>query len=231
MRSRAFTLMEVVVVMGVLLALASVVVPIAVTSARAGRVDDAGVQVEAAMAMARADAQRQSAPVRVMARTLATGEVEVYSEAVALGVPSDEEIGGVASTPAASERSLGTCVLPRGVTVRDRLAGASEDEALTGSAGAEPRVAGAGLSVSGPDGEVTAAGAGGDATSVLLAVFMPDGEVLGPGPRYLVDGHGRVAEVRVDCLSGRVRVVTMGKSGGGAGASANSIEAGGVGER
>ena len=241
--------MEVMIVLALLLALASVVVPIAVTQARAGRVADAGLQLEAALAMARADAQRQSTPVRVLARTLRSGEVEVFAETITLGVPDRETDGptwGDATSEkrpgdgGTSERPAATLTLPKGVVVSDR-----RDEPADGrGAGATPGFDGSAAQATGTpesqgvsredSSDGTADGAG---SALLLAVFLPDGEVVGPGPRFLLDGRGGLAEIRVDSLSGRVRVVSVPRAalgavvdgGAGVGVGGGTEGGGGVG--
>lgn len=232
MGRRAFTLMEVLIVLALLLALASVVVPVAVTQARAGHVADAGLQLEAALAMARADAQRQSAPVRVLARTLRSGEVEVFAETIALGVPereTDAPTWGEAAPErrtrdgVTSERPVATLTLPKGVVVSDRRDEPADTRAGGGGSGVPrggdpgPMQASASADSQGvPREDSTEGSADGARSALLLAVFLPDGEVVGPGPRFLLDGRGGLAEIRVDSLSGRVRVVSVPRAAVGA---------------
>ncbi len=226
---RGFTLMEVIVVLGIVLALASVIAPVVITWRQASRLESAGSQVEAALIMARADAQRQSAPVRVMARMNGSGEVELVAEAVSLddrrgradagglfdGGEREGDGGSLNPKSASGEPAPTTvsCTLPRGVVVRDAL----PDETLPSAAdGAGPgdgeRRAGAGVA-SGASGSLGSSERVADRSEwVLLALFLPDGEVVRPGPRYLIDSRGKAAEVRVDSWSGRVSVKQIGRS-------------------
>lgn len=49
-------------------------------------------------------------------------------------------------------------------------------------------------------------GASHDNEWVLVAVFLPNGEAIRPGPRYLVDERGRAAELIVEPWSGRLSI-------------------------
>lgn len=217
MRKRGFTLMELLVVLGIVLALASVVVPVAVTWSRASHLESAGSQLEATLIMARADAQRHSSPVRVLARMTPSGEVELVSESVSLTDESSvfQDDGAVAPTSASGAPSKdqgessvdaskvsSVSMLPKGVSVSQSLpsdspAASGESEASDSSQRSERR----------------------EGDWMLLAVFLPDGEVVRPGPRYLVDGQGKAAQVCVESWSGRVSVKQLGRGPAGRAAS------------
>ncbi|MGE3320914.1 MAG: Tfp pilus assembly protein FimT/FimU [Phycisphaerales bacterium] len=221
MRRRGMTLLELMVVLAIVLALASVVAPAFVQWSRASKLPQAGNQVEALMMMAQADAQRQSVPVRVVARVGAGGATELVTERVELLAPGGAEqepmfeSGGAegeatASRSTRASRTTGpsgmgaagvvsaTCTLPAGVSVIERVPEPGAD-------GIEPAAASV-ESVARPEGPAARVGMF-DAeprAGILMAVFLPDGEAVWPGPRFLVDSAGRALEVGIEPVSGRV---------------------------
>jgi Tfp pilus assembly protein FimT len=197
MTRRGVTILELLVVIGLLLALASVALPIVVTRAAGSALPEAQQQVEAALMLARADAQRDSAPVRVRARACAQGGMELVAETVELRQGGTDR--GAASADAdgsdpvsgSDERTRLSAVytLPRGIVLSDSVKSA---DAVAHQPLAEPVTGGA------------AAAASND--WVLLAVFLPSGEAIRPGPRYLIDERGRAAELVVEPWSGRLSI-------------------------
>lgn len=220
MTRRGFTLLELMVVLAILLALASVAVPALLTSSRASRLPEAQGQIEAAMMMARADAQRQATPVRLMVRERAgsAGEMELVAEAVELSAaePREESAEGATTGGPAKvspERSGSVYALPSGVSVREFVPGSHEE-----IAGREHTSVPSVAAHSAPSGASAdrASGAASETSirdGVVLAVFLPDGEAVRPGPRYLVDRAGRVLELVVEPMSGRVTVRPVNRAG------------------
>ena len=122
MRRRGMSLLEMAVVTAILLALASVIVPAMVTWSRAAALPEAQSQVEAAMLMARADAQRQATPVRLLARVGADGIVELIAESVM--IPATCKNGEEPAEGACESVRIGAVyALPRGVSVMEEAPG------------------------------------------------------------------------------------------------------------
>lgn len=199
---RGFTVYEVLVAIALVVVVAAVALPYAWTWAKGEEFEEARNQVEAALAMARADAQREGKPVRVAARQdPLTGAWCVYSERI-------DPMGEVESGPAASALTL-----PKGLTVG---AGNGESAAARGDAAAtEPkRAEGAGTGMGVGTASVEGRGAGDSGwveaeegeglAGIVVATFMPDGEAVGARPWFMRGANGKAFEVAIDAWTGRV---------------------------
>jgi prepilin-type N-terminal cleavage/methylation domain-containing protein len=194
---RGFTLLELLIVLGVLLALIALVFP-ALGSRVAGARFDAGKrQVEAALVMARAEAQRQG-------RAMALRSCPAAQDAGLCVEPFDAVIPE-GEAGATGEQKADTpqpwVVLPRGVRVTDRVpqSGASSGAAAEDRPESADDLWGAAAKSKRP---LVSPGS----ASVVIAVFQADGSAWAPGGSYLVQenvGEGpRVVEIRVNRWTG-----------------------------
>jgi prepilin-type N-terminal cleavage/methylation domain-containing protein len=203
-----FTLIEVLAVVAILAVITALVMPAVENRLEAERFSSAGRQMEAAIVMARAEAQRRGVPLTLTARAIASGETGLFVEAV----PGVEE--GSAHQGRKRVEEGATSSAPAG----DQGSGAST---MVRAADAPVVVIGAGVRVtarapsvdSGPglkgqvDGVAPPVGST-ESDSVVIARFMPDGTAIAAGPVYLV-GAGTAAAYTVNRWTGSasVRVV------------------------
>jgi len=208
MKKAAFTLWELLVAIALLLMIAALVVPISLSYFVAATFDEAGSQVAAVMAMARADAQREGKPVQIALKADSAGAwhvvrlPDVPPQTVA-GAPIDYE-ARTASVEAAlgndaSAKPLETlATLPAGVHVsRAHTVVSTEDDSgeAAETATADDRSASSTTSA-----EATVGG------GFLIATFMPDGEPTGCAPWTMTDSRGRSLRIAIDPWTGQVKV-------------------------
>lgn len=203
MDRRGFSVIELLVVLGVLVAVGAVV-----TADLAGRTADARLaeasrRVESAFVLARAEAQRAGRAMNLLARAEGRTARLVLAAFDADGESIDGSgDGGRAApraTPPPSERLL--VVLPAGVLVTSGEASSAGGAGLDAASGrpTEPR----------PGDDAGAASVAGASEPVRLAVMLPDGtcraepscRLVGPGPRR--------AGVTVSRWTGRARVAPI----------------------
>jgi hypothetical protein len=153
----AFSLLELVVVLAILLAAGALVVPFTLAQLRRGELEESCRRIEAAAMLARAEAMREQAVVELRA---AWREGEPVELLVRRRRPSREAEGSAASDTKAIPvgRVLTEAVLPVGVRVLvDRSGDESGEEAEASDARGRP--AEEILLVATPDGQVSCAGA------------------------------------------------------------------------
>ena len=200
---------ELLVAIALLLMIAALVVPISVSYFAAASFDEAGSQVAAVMAMARADAQREGKPVQIALKADSAGAWHVVRlpdmppQTVA-GAPIDYE-ARTASVDAAlgndaSSKPLETlATLPAGVQVaRVHKPDSGSDNDSSDATETASSADGSPSSTNSADGS---AGGG-----FLIATFMPDGEPTGCAPWTMTDSRGRCLRIAVDPWTGQVKV-------------------------
>ena len=195
MRARAFTLWELVVAIGLLLIIAALAVPLSLAWFGQAQFDEAGRQVEAALSMARSDAQREGKPVQIMLRPDESGGWSVVKVPV-LGAPDFEGDATAQSRTSSDRRADETLVsLPRNVQVS--LAPKNDDDA----AGTPNE----------PANESGAASSDDDSAheGFVVATFMPDGEPTRCSAWVMADTKGKALRFTIDSWTGQVKVSSV----------------------
>lgn len=194
-RARAFTLLELIVVIVIILAISAVVLPVAFDDVKRAAFREAQEQIEAVMMSARADAQRTGKTVRVTAVRVDGRWVMRQEEIVEGGShgAAMNEVSGGARTRLMHEKAL-----PLGMRLARSLDELTAAEGMDGTAewGASDD---AGGDVDGRDE---------DAAMMQIGMFLPDGQITPTRPLYLAEGDvgGRVGEVIVNSWTGVVTV-------------------------
>lgn len=192
MRGRGFTLIELMVAIGLALLLAGLVLGVSMSRLGEASFEEAKGRVGAALATARAEAQRRGVVMEVVARTGAGGTVGMVMEAAPAPGGDAEKAGGSArddrmgsgSDDASPGRYLEAIELPGGVKI---------------AASAKRANAPAGLEEDGKS------GGGSESEKVTVAVFLPDGQGA-VGARYLIGKDGRMGEIVLNRWTGTVEV-------------------------
>ncbi len=177
MHRRGFSLIEVLIVVGVVVALGAVVSASLLGWGADARFEEASRRVESAFVIARADALRESRALAVVARPDRVG--------VAL-VREPFEAGGAGASGAGARPARRLVTLPDGVRVSDRLESTQEGAGTAASANPAVRE-----------------GAG---ESVRLCVMLPDGGAWASAPVYLLGPDDRAAKVGVSRWTGAARI-------------------------
>ena len=206
---RGLSILEILVAVGIVLAVAAVAVPWTLGWLGSRELDDAGDRIAMQMLMARAAAREEGRPVEVVA-SAEGGSRSVEARWVALDGGEDDGgdgdfRGGGGDGDAISRGDLVTrdgflqssidaewasFALPTGLSI-DVGAGGDADDAMP-SDGDEPT-------------------AGGNA-SQTLALFLPDGTVLMAPVFMLRTDSGAARAMRVDRATGRARAVEGGET-------------------
>lgn len=191
MARRGLTLVEVLVALALVLALMALALPAVEGRLAEARFDAALRQTEAAMMVARAEAQRQGKPIRLVARPVRGGELGLFMEAVdpatAAGDPGDSGAAGAApATGAAAQSGVAWAVLPAKVTVSETP---PPEAGETGGAATE----------------ISVEPKGAPPSPVTLAVFFADGSATSHGLVYITGGDQTVS-VRVNRWTGAAAI-------------------------
>ncbi|MBZ0172680.1 MAG: prepilin-type N-terminal cleavage/methylation domain-containing protein [Phycisphaerales bacterium] len=222
MRDRAFTLIEILIVLALFVVMLSLVGPALLHRIAPMTFDRTVEQLESALLLAREDARRTGAIVYVYAER---DDIDGVTRLVSRPTPLDEGAGRDPVFAAESAGEFGPMAIDQepGVHLltlpaRSRL----DHEAPRSEPGDDdlfPRHESAGPSMrpgtpAGIDGDPRAEMFGFDpedspSTPDLVLVCLPDGSLLLPRPTWLVDAASRAAAVRVDGAIGVVRVVPI----------------------
>lgn len=189
MPKRGFSILELLVVVGVIVALGAVVSASLFGLAAGARFDEAVRRVEAAFVLARADAQRERTALAVVADSGADGVALVLERFE----PGSEPAAAVEPRPAGSAGgrvSRRLVLLPPGVRATDQL----------------PPAPGSADSRTVPPAGTGTARAEGGRQSVRVCVMLPDGGAWASGPVYLVGAGERTAKIGVNRWTGTARV-------------------------
>src|SRR5690349_17281583 len=92
MERRGMTLIEVLAVVAILAVLGALALPAVESRIDSARFDAAGREVEAAVVMARAEAQRRGAVVSLVARGMGNGETGLFEEVMSDGAARRESL-------------------------------------------------------------------------------------------------------------------------------------------
>ncbi|MCW5777532.1 MAG: hypothetical protein KIS87_13935 [Phycisphaeraceae bacterium] len=208
MRRGAFTLFEVLVAIALLIAAASLAAPALARRMGAALFDESSRQLEGAIALCRAEAQREGRPValvaqpardglRLLARPIGDddpvdGIVDANGSGDGWFMPADESSGSRRGREA-SRREIPVFVLPSGVRMSAERPVPLEAIGLGGAS----LGAGVGLSpiVGGTEGESDGL--------QTIAVFLADGGALETAPFWLIGPEGRSVEVRISAATGK----------------------------
>ncbi|MCH2132663.1 MAG: prepilin-type N-terminal cleavage/methylation domain-containing protein [Phycisphaerales bacterium] len=188
MPARAFTLIEILVAVSILLLMAAVVVPFTDATLAERRFENTMDRVSGHLLSARLEAMERRLPVEV---TWDTGRLRtrIFDPDVVQSIPLDDSGGGFQDEFEDDEPSLdvsaddaGSLIeeleLPEGTDCRE-----SRPEDFSDDVDEEW------LPVAETD-------------TLRIAVFLPDGSVIERGPRWLVDRDGRLAAVWIDHRTG-----------------------------
>jgi len=237
--ARGFTLIEMLVVVLLIVLIAAIVGPLAISEIGRTSMKEAEQQVEAAAMLARADAQRRGAVVQLLARPadevrgigVELISIDLTSDGASHG-SGDESAGRLedglgagadSTTPGkAGDTSGGAGVKVSGGLVREKsililplgvrmqsVLVDTEEASNGGSLDAPGRLDAGGGRKS------DSAGEGVDAADALmpLCVFFPDGQIVASTPRYLVSRSGRAVSIQINAWTGRVTATTVEKPG------------------
>jgi len=185
---RALTLLELMIAVAVVLAIASLVMPAVLSRLTATRDEEARVMIDSTIIEARADAARSGVPVRVVAHEAADGRIQIIHEPMRededADAPAPAEVVGMEDEARADvERARGSTVrvtLPPGCSfvLRSRLVSLDSIEALDEEA-PEARA---------PD--------------RTIAIVLPDGGAIAGTALALRTPFGRVYEMAVGTWTG-----------------------------
>lgn len=202
-QARNFTLLEVLIVLAIVGMLAALVTVPFARHLGSAEVQGAASQVQSALSDAQAEARESGLPVRVVATVDENGRTDVACQTVDpfapergdLALDSAPESRAQAEPRSGMEHAFARATrrvqLPTGITIQDRQpAEAPEIRRSVGGMAAAPE--------------------GTDARSSLvearpprtLAIFLPDGSAVVPGPIRLSGKDGRSSEVRVNPWTG-----------------------------
>lgn len=223
---RAFTILEVLIVVLVIGLITAVVLPIAVSEIGRAGVNEARRQIESGLMLARSDAQQRGMVLRVWVRPMGAGnknagvrnpdvfedEFEVVTEDVFTPDGKDENEAadaGVGRSAADAERVRGerlVLVLPRGVRVATSLPARFRAAAVRGVYEEE----GSGTEAGGSDGaSAEDARAAEVEEAVLLATCLPTGEVVGGAACFVFGKEGKAWSLRCGSWTGTIEAVSI----------------------
>lgn len=185
-RSPAFTLIEILIVVSLLVAAAAIVVPLSASTFAERRFENTMDRVSGHLLSARLESMERRLPVEVIwmqgqmhSRIFDPDLVQPVSPGVVDERDADAEglSPELASTLEEPQDSLEVFDFPPGTTCRDSEPGVIE-------------------SIPGilSDGEAV--------ESLRIAVYLPDGSVIERGPRWIVDADGRTAALWIDRRTG-----------------------------
>ncbi|MFI4916658.1 MAG: prepilin-type N-terminal cleavage/methylation domain-containing protein [Phycisphaerales bacterium JB060] len=209
-RRRGFTLIEVLVALGLLVVITSLVLPVALTSTEAARARTAERILALAPGVARGQAQRSGGPVALV---LAPGAGEGDPLRLLI-VREPDPSGGGAADLSADPRDVSTwppVAEPRELPEGTRLWEGRVDELEAFEAQAEARAMGA--SAEDPmvpraftegDAEASPVGMGEPVEAVVLAWYLSDGSAMAGRATVVRLADGRVVRARVEPLVGRL---------------------------
>jgi prepilin-type N-terminal cleavage/methylation domain-containing protein len=183
---RAFTLMELLVALALVLLLGGLVVSFSAGSGREAAWDDAPHRLTAAMLQARAEAQRSGQVVLVVAVKRLDGSTDLAWRTLE---PDPEEESSSFHAGAVTMATSDPIALPAGLSLSEPREGQGDDR-------------------SGPRGDSTA-------DETVIALFLPDGRGAARAVN-LTDSAGRLARVEVNPWTGRVSLGALGTTGSGA---------------
>lgn len=211
-----------IVALALIGALATVVLPLMLDRTRDLSFDETVMQIERAASVARSDAQRRSEPVLFEARwsekdrvyrvgtaplreqTEGTGEANIVAELPSFDAEQSDADTGADQLPS-FQASL---TLPLEYEIRRRI----PDEFFE-SAGVSPGDSGVDeLSFDQPEESGAAGGVGDDWAEpelpqrVVIALFLPDGTLMGEERLYLIAPGSRVAAITMNRWLGQVKV-------------------------
>lgn len=219
---RGLTLFEVVVALALLAALAGIIMPLMLDRTRDLSFDETVLQLEQAASVARAESQRESEAVLFEVRWSAgegayrvgtaklgepgesAGEADVVNELPRL---SGKETG-MGESPADLPSFQALLTLPSQYQIRRRIP--EEYFEAAGVAAGLPEEPSAGFAGEGADAEDWGlVGVWGDPPRpqrVIIAVFLPDGTLMGDERLYLLGPGQRVAAITTNRWLGAVKV-------------------------
>jgi|GEM_PF-1786435 len=234
MFGRAFTILELMLAIAVLVAIGAVVVPVLTNRAPEASFRESVAQLDSAVALARARSRQEGTALMLVARSrehagdmlvsraLTTGRARSEFEgetddsvAVSLDPGADSMIGGGAAGRFAPDQEGSERVLLRldaGLHIQAQPPEATDAPGAgmpgpTEMAGMDDgRFADARSFDAGAMFEGAAPGGSEVGAEVILGVVLPDGSVLSTGPRYLVSegSAGRAVALRIAHWTGRV---------------------------
>jgi type II secretory pathway pseudopilin PulG len=191
------------VVLAIMIAIASILLPLALDDAKRASLTEAREQLEAVLLSARADAQRTGKTVRVAAfeqdgRWL-LAEEEVQGADATSGASVDE-----ANAPGVQARILQVTSLPEGVRIGQTRDAAEGKKSGTEADGGEND----GQDWEGPPLASGTDDVGGsvDGVEVQVALFLPDGQVVATRPLFIGGADGRVGELSLNSWTGMVEM-------------------------
>ncbi len=203
---RAFTIIELMVVLAIMLAVGAIALPLALDDAKRAAMREAQDQLEAVMLSARADAQRTGKTVRVIG-VLLDGRWVLTEEEVLERMVSDDALTGSGSFSSSPTRVIQELALPEGVRLgrtRDEAEG-NVREAWEGGGEFGESDDGDADTTADPTEDGTPSGA----REIQIAVFLPDGQIMATRPLYLGGADGRVGEVSVNGWTGALTVQVL----------------------
>jgi prepilin-type N-terminal cleavage/methylation domain-containing protein len=202
---RAFTIIELMVVLAIMLAVGAIALPLALDDAKRAAMREAQDQLEAVLLSARADAQRTGKTVRVIGVVL-DGRWVLTEEEVLERKASDDVSPGSGSDLSGATRVIQELPLPDGVRLgrtRDEAEGKVRQAWEPGSELGESDESDAEMTTDPSD-----AGASGG-QEIQIAVLLPDGQIMATRPLYLGGADGRVGEVSVNGWTGVLTVTLL----------------------
>jgi prepilin-type N-terminal cleavage/methylation domain-containing protein len=197
---RGFTLLELLIAIGLMLALAAVVIPITISGSAEREFETSLDRIAAQALLARSQALRAGRAIELVCvsqqqRTLEARWFDPATAFVDPVGPVDRSGGGAgAAEPARIGESWARLELPGGLSWSDRPPGATENAAEDEAARDRDDAAVPG--------------------SIRLAVFLPDGSAILRRTTWLNDGEGRGASIAIDPFSAEAVIerVTGGKA-------------------
>ncbi len=198
---RAFTIMELMVVLAIILGIAAIALPLALDDAKRAAFGEAEQQLEAILLSARADSQRTGKTVRVRGVELDDRwlliEEEVIEES---GTDGAAARGGGEAGP--RTRVIQESALPARVRLaRTREEAEGKSDRLGQDVPAEDD--------GGPGEDLAAVDATRGSAALQVAMFLPDGQIVPTRPLHLGGPDGRVGEVSVNSWTGAVTVAVL----------------------
>lgn len=185
-RIRAFTLIEILVVVSLLIVAAALVIPFSASTLAERRFENTMDRISGHLLSARLESMERRLPVEVIC-TQGQMQARVFDpelvQPVSSGVMDQETFAGDELDPELSgpsdewQEAIAILELPRGVIC---LASEPEMDAVV------------------PDGPVEEA----VNQTLRIAVYLPDGSVIERGPRWIVDEEGRTAALWIDRRTG-----------------------------
>lgn len=226
-RRRALTLLEILIVLALLIAIAGVSIPAMTRRFENIRFDSTVDQIVATLALARAQAQEQRRPVQILWDEPRRALRAVLLDVGSLGFSEEGALEGGSSEALRSTRRSSASAENGQQDGTDRLGAAGAQAATLSTGGSRLRVvlpegclvrAGAAAAAEAPDG-----GNGGrvpdpssvdrpdqpstpENESISLVIFMPDGSTFGEASFLVLDGHRRRVRIEVNPWTGQAAV-------------------------